>query len=627
MGSFVYFNAIDNPFRLDDFEDIVENIHIRDTGNILQFFIEPRLSTNDPANAGHYRPLVAASYVVNYALGGLNPAGYHLVNLLFHVGSSFLVFLILQAIIPQPANLTGITTAFLAPFSAGLIYLIHPFNSEAINYVSARSSLMSGFFYLLAFYCWVKYRGAKTSNFYIFSLLAFVAGMLCKEVVITLPLVLWLYDLYFRGRGPSPSDSSVIIPDPGRSRLRTLVHWRTYVPYLPFVLIVMVPYLVIRLFSFGRVLDPFQRDLMTQLFTELPVLVRHWQMFFFPSGLTLIHDVEIKHSITMTVLFSGILILLYFVSAIYLMIRGSAKRRIVSFFMIWFIIVLLPTTIIPLNAVFQENRGYLAMVSFTVLAGVSLSELDTRIARVVMVVVLVFLLGAYSVVTVYRNTIWGDSVVFWKDVLDKTPGSGLAYAGLAAAYATRGDLFLAREEAKKGINAAPNNFSLRLNLGRIYQALGQPENAIEEYENALRISSTQVIVWNDLAALYLQKGDLNRSELYWRKVAEVWKDRPHVYYNLGVIAVERGRLQDAEGQFNKAISLSPSYFQARYELGMTLEKLGRLGEAGVQYQEIIRLASGESEAIASMTEKDRKVQEEIAEKARQRLSRGNGPAH
>ena len=582
LGSGLYFNTLDNPFQYDDLESVAENRNIRDTDNILRFFKDPSLSANDPQLAGHYRPLVMTSYTINYVLGGLNPVGYHLVNLAFHVGSAFLLFLIVQAMFTPTPSLP-----LYAALASGLIFLVHPFNSEAVNYTTARSSLMSGFFYLLGFYCWVRFRGQasrsySSSRFYTASVLAFVAGMLSKEVVITLPIVLWLYDLYFG------------------ERRRILLNWHTYVPYLPFVLIGVIPYLMIRLFSLGKVLDRFQRDMLTQFLTEIPVMVKHWQMFLFPRGLSLIHDVEIYHGISWPVLLSGLLVLLYVGMAIYFVLSGGARRRVVSFFMVWFFVVLLPTTVIPLNAIFQENRGYLAVVSFTVLAGVGLSELDKRIARGLMIVVMVILLGVYGTLTVSRNIVWWDSVGLWKDTVEKAPGSGLAYAGLAGAYAARGDFSLSLETAGKGVVIAPNNFYLRVNLGRGYQILGRTDEAIAEYEKALRIAPKVNILWEDLADLYKGKGDIGRAAHYLKKASEVWPDQPRIHYNLGVVLAGQGRLGEAEGEFRKAIRLNPAYLQARYELGEMLDSSGRSGEADEQYREIVRISSGGTDQWSSV---------------------------
>jgi len=186
LSSVVYANSLSNSFHFDDQHYIVANPYIRDLSNIPSFFKSTRYSSFELTFTGHYRPLLVASYALNYAIGGLNPAGYHAVNLLFHVGSAFLVFLILEAMLGggrsedrskrqeargkkseirsqiAPSCILPLDSCFYIAFSAALIFAVHPFNAEVVNYITARSSVMCSFFYLLAFYCWVKFRSQKS---------------------------------------------------------------------------------------------------------------------------------------------------------------------------------------------------------------------------------------------------------------------------------------------------------------------------------------------------------------------------------------------------------------------------------------------------------------------------------
>src|SRR3989304_454254 len=144
----VYFNSLDNGFHFDDSHHIVNNKHIRSLKNIPRFFVDTE--TFSDHGGFHYRPLVLITHAINYSMGRLNPAGYHLMNLAFHVGSSFLLFLILKAMLYNASVREGEEGGGLfAAASAALIFAVHPFNSEVINYITARSSVMSGFFYLL----------------------------------------------------------------------------------------------------------------------------------------------------------------------------------------------------------------------------------------------------------------------------------------------------------------------------------------------------------------------------------------------------------------------------------------------------------------------------------------------
>ena len=501
VGAAIYENSLGNPFHYDDRLSVEDNRNIRAIGNIPGFFTDPGTMTADPSKAGHYRPLVVTSYAINYAIGGLNPVGYHITNLAFHVGSAFLVFLIMRAM------LRGMDQVVLAAPAAGLIFLVHPFNSEAVNYITARSSVMSGFFYLLGFYCWVRFREGKplTSIFYLTSLLAFMAGMLSKEVVITLPFVLWLYDLYFG------------------ERRRTLLNWRTYIHYLPFVFIVVIPYIVLWVSSFGGALPPFNRSIWTQIFTALPVLILHWKMFLMPLHLTPVHYVEVYKTFwSFSVIHSTFMLIIYVAIAILLYRILSRPCRLVSFFMLWFLIVLSPTTIIPLNAIFQENRGYLAVVSFVIPAGVIMGELwNTGIKKLVLAG-LVLIMIFYSAEVVQRNMVWRDDITLWSDAAKKAPEIPITYSSLGSAYRKAGMYDQAIGAYKKAqAVGGPAYYAARYNLAQVYIAQERWNLAaleLEKVKEALIDNSQSrdrddlVTVYNDLEMVYGKSGQSELAE-------------------------------------------------------------------------------------------------------------------
>ncbi|HKZ17822.1 MAG TPA: tetratricopeptide repeat protein, partial [Geobacteraceae bacterium] len=384
---------------------------------------------------------------------------------------------------------------------------VHPFNSEAVNYTTARSSLMSGFFYLLGFYCWVIFREGKplTSIFYLTSLLAFMACMLSKEVVITLPFVLWLYDLYFG------------------ERRRTLLNWRTYIHYLPFVFIVVIPYIVLWVSSFGGVLPPFNRSIWTQIFTALPVLILHWKMFLMPLHLTPVHYVEVYKTFwSFSVIHSTLMLIIYVAIAILLYRILSRPCRLVSFFMLWFLIVLSPTTIVPLNAIFQENRGYLAVVSFVIPAGVIMGELwNTRIKKLVLAG-LVLITIFYSAEVVQRNMVWRDDITLWSDAAKKAPEIPITYSSLGSAYRKAGMYDQAIGAYKKAqAVGGPAYYAARYNLAQVYIAQERWNLAaleLEKVKEALLDNSQSrdrddlVTVYNDLEMVYGKSGQSELAE-------------------------------------------------------------------------------------------------------------------
>ncbi|MSR84369.1 MAG: hypothetical protein EXS58_15845 [Candidatus Latescibacteria bacterium] len=144
-ASGLYLNTWGHGFHYDDFHSLVNNPHIRTLAEVPAFFRDPTLFSANPESA-MYRPLLLVSYALNYAVGGLQPAGYHLANALLHGINAGLVHRLLLAL-----GQGGLA------LPAAFIFGLSPVNSEAVNYVSSRSELLMASFFLLA--CLAHLRG------------------------------------------------------------------------------------------------------------------------------------------------------------------------------------------------------------------------------------------------------------------------------------------------------------------------------------------------------------------------------------------------------------------------------------------------------------------------------------
>ena len=583
ISSAVYANSFQNSFHFDDQHYIVENPYIRDPGNIPSFFISPRYSSFEQIFTSHYRPLLVTSYAINYALGGLRPEGYHVVNLLFHVGSSFLVYLILQAMLEPVAptfssiKLTtgmvgkkwGMNPHAAASFASALIFAVHPFNSEVVNYITARSSVMCGFFYLLSFYLWIKFRHAVAANwlpYYIISVFAFILAMLTKEVAITLPVVLLIYDFYFH------------------KRLNALPYAR-YLPYLPYVFLIVIPYLIYRISVYGHIVGGGTRDYLTNLLTQPMVLLKYIQLMFVPAGLTIDHDIGLSAGIyDASVILPGVSILIILCIA-YILFRRRREWRVLSFFILWFFITLLPTTIIPLNAVLQENRGYLAGIVSAVIAGWALSRLKRRyfIPGVAMLVI------ALSVLTFNRSLAWKDDLSLWSDAVAKAPMSARAHDNLGLAWMGVKKYDLAIGEFNKTLELNPQYYLAWYNAGVAYQLQGDLEKARFAYEESLKINPSYFRSYYNVGIVYKRLGEPDLAVTSYDKAIALDPRHPFVYNNLGVILTERGDYKRAEDVFKKAVEINPGYEKAYYSLGNVYFREKKYGKAAEAYREAVRI--------------------------------------
>ena len=133
LSGVVYFNSLQNGFHFDDTHHIIDNNHLKGLRYIPELFTNTRTFSVWEGNNRHYRPLLLLTYSINYAIGGLYPAGYHIVNLAFHVGSAFLLFLILQVMLSGSEETQNQEILHSRPFfialASALIFAVHPFNS------------------------------------------------------------------------------------------------------------------------------------------------------------------------------------------------------------------------------------------------------------------------------------------------------------------------------------------------------------------------------------------------------------------------------------------------------------------------------------------------------------------
>ena len=567
FSAIVYSNSLENPFQYDDFHHIRDNLSLRNIKNIPSFFTDVQTFSVNPGR-GHYRPLLLVTHTINYAIGDLNPIGYHLVNLAFHVGSAFLIFLIVQAMlsssVDRPSGLSTLAAAsivgdkpprynqpvtardvaagfslrstpvFIALASA-LIFAVHPFNSEVVNYISARSSVMSAFFYLLAFYCWVKYRQAAGQDLlpYLISLLAFLLGLLTKESVITLPIVIYLYDLYF-------------VPE---------IKWsRKLLLYLPFLLFVVLPYILFRTYLLGAIVSTpeLPRGYYINFLVQAKGLIKYLQLLFFPVGLSVEHYIkEIYSPLNWGFIFSIFLLISLLSASIWLYCRHGRSWRMISFFILWFFIVLIPTTIIPLNIMLQENRGYLAAVSFSVILGAAVNEITSR-SRTISIFVLLLTLLCYSIVTVQRNMVWRDGIILWSDAVRKAPLLARAHHNLALSYREAGQTGPAIAEYQKAIELDPTNKDTHYNLGNIYSKLNLSEQAIYEFQKALEIDPNFYKASNNLGMTYWRMGNTDMAIEEFKRTLAINPGYVLTHINLGRVYEELGMIEKAYREFEIA---------------------------------------------------------------------------
>lgn len=520
-----YHNAPGNSFHYDDEHSILENPHLRSLANAPQFFVDAG-TFSAFAEARMYRPLLVLSYAFNYALGGYDPYGYHLINLALHLANALLVWRLALALGAGAGS----------ALAAGLFFVAHPVLGEPVNYISSRSSLLVTFFVVLAFLQLVRERSDGRVA------LAYAAALLCKSSALAfVPLVLvWLWVRAEWAR------------------------WRV----LAATLALSAAYVLATRAIVGKALLTPVRDYLAQFSTQSKALVFYVYTACMPVSLSVEPQFAVaSHPATAVVL----LAIAAVGSALYLLV--CTRRRGLAFFAAcWFLLALLPPSVVPLNVLVNEHRLYLPMVGAALLLASAAGTLARlRYAGWVGLALAIAL-------CIGRNGDWKSPERLWSDAIEKGPSMARPYVNLAQALLQDGRVEESIAASRRALVLRPDLERGHYNLGTAYMQQGQYELAEAHLRRALEISPQLLPAYNNLGNIYVEQGRVKAALAQYRLALEQ-TEHASIYHNMGKAFLAVGRADSAQLYFRRALELDPQLREGYKGLFKALHSEERLNQA------------------------------------------------
>ncbi|MHB8883207.1 MAG: tetratricopeptide repeat protein [Thermodesulfovibrionales bacterium] len=508
VGFLIYSNVLaEGIFVYDDFEYIVDNPLLQD----LCYY----------KDLAGLRPVGYLSFAFNHALSGFRPYGYHLFNIIIHISNALLVFLFVSLTLKilRQGEAGQLPWDSLAAFSSGLIFLVHPVETQAVSYVTQRFTSLAAFFYLAAVvsYLGARWRIERSPGLFIsyllygLSVLSCILAMKTKEISFTAPFMLLAFEyLLFTG---------------------SIFSGRRYFFLIPFVAtLVIIPLSLLGpefwLTGYGRgvdeitrrdkLFDLYRRSTGEYLLTQFRVIVIYLRLLLLPIQQQAVYALRASHSLFEPKVLASLTLLLSLAGAAVVNWRRSFRAdpvhapayRLISIGILWFFVTLsVESSIIPIKDVIFEHRIYLPSAGFIaafsmlfVLAIQRAGQIEK--SRIVAVVALLALIVPLSLATYTRNKVWTDEVIFWDDIVKKT-GKAIGYNNRGNAYVQKGQLDLALKDLDKTISFFPDvtdkmawensDFSRRnimktyMTRGSIYAKLGDKERAQADFDMAKRV--------------------------------------------------------------------------------------------------------------------------------------------
>jgi len=557
----LYGNTLQHGFHYDDIPSILEKPWIRGLDKIPDFITNFTI-----------RPVVILSFNINYAISEFEVWSYHLFNILAHLGVVFLIYQLARQLL-KFLERTGYKAPAIwspIPTMAALIFAVHPLNTQAVTYISSRSSILATFFFLATILLFFKgfekhldrtgtsETGEKIPSpfpYYVGSLLCLLLGGLSKEIVITLPAMLFLVHFYFVSG-------------------QTFRKWIT-TAYAPILLVGMpiVIFIVWRVFSEGGVLPTETTRFsgatyfLTQTFT---IPFEYFRKMFFPINQSIDVNFPVRSDWSSPESYVGLITLAGF---IVFLVCVSAKSRRAGFGLAWMIVTLLPTSsFVPLHDVAVEHRAYLPLVGFSLFGASVLCELGQAVAHYPKVLRTVRVLGltilvCLGLLLVNRNAVWKDDVRLWTDARDKAPRLVRTYNNLGEAYDKRHEYDKAIAEFETALRLQPDYVFALNNLGNVYGKLNNFQKAIEYFSRVLELKSDYAPAHYNLARAYQAVGKPGEAFVHYHKAIVLVPHFEQAIYNYALLGLQLGRVDNAIQAFSKFIVLQPENVRGYFGLG------------------------------------------------------------
>ena len=561
----VYFNSLSNGFVYDDYGLIIENRYIKQPGKFIASLFNQSYYKIAGLEAS-YRPVASLSYLLAYSIAGLNPFYYHLASLLLHILSTLLVYCLANIILQYR----------LRALLAACLFACHPVLSEAVNCISFNEDLLTTFFFLLALLVYIRIESEQVRfniGAYCLSLFFYLFGLLSKEMAITLPIIILLYDLILRD-----ADRDTLS---FKQRLNILKKRGSF--YAGYAAVSLF-YLFLRFFLFqipGESLKSSYGSLLERIIYLPGHIFSFIRLIIFPTDLTADYVFAYPDSFFDAVNLVGFGVVIGLAGASYFIYRYSKE---IFFGLWWCLITLLPVlNLIEIYHPLAERYFYLPLIGFCLMVPIIIwglaGRLITRTPRLNLVssILILGIIGLYSTATIARNPDWQDNYSLWSKTLQTSPDSLVARGGLGMAYLEQGKLDKAHEQFDIAIKLYPGHHKGYYNLGLIYHRKGDLKKAMEYFQRAVIIKPEFVRGHYNLATLYAKQGIMDMAIRYYTKVIELDPDVVEAHYNLGMAYAMQSKLPQAVSEWEKVLQLEPRHTAARNNLAKAKKMMDSSG--------------------------------------------------
>ena len=548
----VYWQVGDHEFiSYDDQKYVTENSHVQ--SGLTLAGLKWAFTKGHAAN---WHPLTWLSHMVDCELFGLDAGAHHMVNVLFHLANTALLFWVLF-------RMTG--GLWRSAFVAAL-FALHPLHVESVAWVAERKDVLSTFFWILTMWAYLRYTERKCAGRYLLVVLVFALGLMAKPMLVTLPFVLLLLDYWPLARLEfSPPISKV------KSNIFALI-----LEKLPLFVLAgcasVVTFFVQK--SGDAVVAAKHLPTYLRIGNAIVSYVEYLGKMVWPGKLAVLYPLpwdslavwHIAGAMGLLVCITGLVI-------------GLRNRKWLTMGWLWYLGTLVPVIgLVQVGSQAMADRyTYVPLIGIFIMIAWGANEFVPKWRRrnLLFGVLAIVILCSLSVRTWFQLGYWRDSVTLYK----------------------------------RSISVTKNNYQILYNLAGVFSKLGETQESVKTYNKYMQIKPSDP---DGHFYLAIQLGKLDQADkaivhlqeairiIEFNKDVRSWSFHPDAYYNLGFLLGRQGQEDEAIRYYKKAIQLDGDYAHAHNNLGAILLTQGKLSEAIEHFREVVRLMPNNPKARSNL---------------------------